>query len=61
MTVEVLESPPAHESVMSSADALLRRPERVLTLEEMFAMRQPAFKTVEEIDEHIRRLRDEWD
>ncbi len=46
---------------MSSADALLRRPERVLTLEEMFAMRQPAFKTVEEIDEHIRRLRDEWD
>ncbi len=61
VTVEVLESPPALESVMSSADALLRRPERVLTLEEMFAMRQPAFKTIEEIDEHIRRLRDEWD
>ncbi len=61
VTVEVSDGPRAHGRDTSSVDELLRRPEHVLTLEEIFALRQPTFKTVEEIDEHIRRLRDEWD
>ncbi len=61
VTVEVFDGPRTHDRDVSFVDALLRRPEHILTLEEMFAMRQPTFKTVEEIDEHIRHLRDEWD
>jgi hypothetical protein len=37
------------------------RPERVATLEEIFALRQPPFRTKEEIDADLRRQRDEWD
>lgn len=36
-------------------------PERVMTLEEIFALRRPPFRTAEEIDADIRRQRDEWD
>ncbi len=39
----------------------LKRPERVRSLEEIFAARRPPFRTVEEIDADIRRQRDEWD
>jgi hypothetical protein len=39
----------------------LQRPERVLTLEEMFAMRRPVYSSVEETVAHVRTLRDEWD
>jgi hypothetical protein len=38
-----------------------KRPEKVMTLEEIFALRRPPFRTAEEIDEDLRRLRDEWD
>jgi len=37
------------------------RPERVMTLEEIFALREPPFRTSEEIDADLRRQRDEWD
>jgi hypothetical protein len=37
------------------------RPEKVMTLEEIFASRQPPYRTKEEIDAEIRRQRDEWD
>jgi hypothetical protein len=33
----------------------------VPTLEEIFASRQPPFRTTEEIDADLRRQRDEWD
>ncbi len=36
-------------------------PERVMSLEEIFAARRPPFKTAEEIDSDLRRQRDEWD
>lgn len=36
-------------------------PEHVMTLEEMFAARQPPFLSADEIDEHIRSLRDGWE
>jgi hypothetical protein len=39
----------------------LKRPERVMSLDEIFAARRPPFRSVEEIDAEIRRLRDEWD
>ena len=38
-----------------------QRPERVMTLEEIFALRRPPYRTKEEIDADIRRDRDEWD
>ncbi len=36
-------------------------PEKVMTLEEIFATRRPPYMTRDEIDEHIRSLRGEWD
>lgn len=36
-------------------------PREVMTLEEIFALRRPPFRTKEEIDEELRRQRDEWD
>ncbi|MCI0467452.1 MAG: hypothetical protein L0Y57_10685 [Beijerinckiaceae bacterium] len=44
-----------------SVAALRRRPERVMTLEEIWALRQPPFRPGEEIDKELRRQRDEWD
>ena len=38
-----------------------QRPEKVLSLEEIFALRQPPYRSKEEIDSEIRRQRDEWD
>jgi hypothetical protein len=38
-----------------------KRPEKVMTLEEIWALRAPPFRTAEEIDEQLRRDRDEWD
>lgn len=39
----------------------LNRPKRIMSLEEIFALRRPPFRTAEEIDADIRRQRDEWD
>ena len=39
----------------------LQRPEHVMSLEEIFAARRPPFRSVEEINEDIRKQRDEWD
>jgi hypothetical protein len=38
-----------------------KRPEKTMTLEEIFALRRPPFRSAEEIDEDLRRQRDEWD
>jgi hypothetical protein len=38
-----------------------KAPEHVMTLEEIFALRRPPFRTAEEIDNDLRRQRDEWD
>ena len=38
-----------------------KRREKVMTLDEIFALRRPPFRTAEEIDEDLRRQRDEWD
>jgi len=38
-----------------------RRPEKVMSLEEIFAARHPPFRSKEEIDAEIRKQRDEWD
>jgi hypothetical protein len=36
-------------------------PEATLTLDEISALRQPPYKSIEEINEDLRRQRDEWD
>jgi len=38
-----------------------QRPKHVLSIEEIWALRQPPFRIKEEIDAEIRRQRDEWD
>lgn len=39
----------------------LTRPERVMSLDEIFAARRPPYRSSEEIVASIRQLRDEWD
>jgi len=36
-------------------------PQSAMSLEEIFATRQPPFRSKEETDEDLRRQRDEWD
>ncbi len=38
-----------------------QRPERAPTVEEIWAMRRPPYRTKEEIDADLRAQRDEWD
>jgi hypothetical protein len=38
-----------------------QRPKQPPTLEEIWAMRRPPYRTKEEIDADLRRQRDEWD
>jgi len=38
-----------------------KRPEKVMSLEEIWALRAPPFRTAQEIDDDLRRDRDEWD
>ncbi len=38
-----------------------KRPEHILSLDEIFAMRRSPLRSKEEIDAEIRRQRDEWD
>ena len=37
-----------------------QRPENVLSLDEIFALRRPPYRSKEEIDRELRRDRDEW-
>ena len=36
-------------------------PEKIMSVEEIWALRAPPFKTAQEIDADLRRQRDEWD
>lgn len=36
-------------------------PEKIMSLEELFALRRPPFRSGAEIDADLRRQRDEWD
>jgi len=38
-----------------------KAPEHVMTLEEIFSLRRPPFKTAEQIDDELRQQRNEWD
>ena len=38
-----------------------KRPEEVMSLEEIWALRAPPFRTAQEIHDDLRRQRDEWD
>jgi hypothetical protein len=50
---------PDFDSIFPETAALLRRPKRVLMLDELFALQRPVYSSVEEIDEHVRSMRDE--
>jgi hypothetical protein len=52
-------APEATATVVITLDE--ERPDRVLTLDEIFALRQSPFRTAREIDAEIRRAREEWD
>jgi len=51
--------PEARVTVTVTLDEL--RPGRAPTLEEIWAMRKPPYRTKEEIDADLRAQRDEWD
>jgi hypothetical protein len=53
------EDPDARVTVIIEEEE--QRPDRVLSLEDIWAMRERPFRTKEEIDSEIRRQRDEWD
>ena len=38
-----------------------KRPEKIMSLEEIWALRAPPFRTGQQIDDDLRRQRDEWD
>jgi hypothetical protein len=38
-----------------------KRPKKVMTLEEILALRRPPYRSSKEIVAEIRRLRDDWD
>jgi hypothetical protein len=38
-----------------------RQPKHVLSLDDIWALRRPPYRSKEEIDSEIRRQRDEWD
>jgi len=48
-------------TVIVTVEEELKRPEHVMTLDEIFALRRPPFRSAEEITASIRQLRDEWD
>ncbi|MEA2891166.1 MAG: hypothetical protein QOI05_1959 [Bradyrhizobium sp.] len=48
-------------TVTVTIDEEEKPPEKVMSLEEIFAARRPPFRTAEEIDTQLRRDRDEWD
>jgi hypothetical protein len=53
------DSMPDFDSIFPETAALLRRPKRVLMLDELFALQRSVYSSVEEIDEHVRSMRDE--
>ncbi len=53
------DSTPDFDAIFPETAALLRRPRRVMTLDEIWALRRPVYSSVEEIDEHVRAMRDE--
>lgn len=60
ITIET-DSTPDFDSIFPETAELLRHPRRVMTLEEIWALRQPPYRSGDEIDEELRRQRDEWD
>ena len=56
--------PPGAKAVRVTVEVLSDRPgveSGVPTLDELWAMRRPPFKTIEQILEQVREDRDEWD
>jgi hypothetical protein len=48
------------EVVGRPLDSGKARPEHIKSLDELFAMAQPIFSSLEEVTAHVRSLRDEW-
>ncbi len=57
VTIEIVSDVPDN----SDNSGWFQRPERVLSLDEIFALRRPPYKSTEEIDRELRRERDAWD
>jgi hypothetical protein len=53
--------PKSSVTVTVTVEGASQRPERVMSLDEIFAARRPPFRSAKEIDADIRAQRDEWD
>lgn len=56
VTIEIVS--PEEDSELAN---WFQRPERVLSLDELFALRRPPFKSSEEIERELQQERDAWD
>jgi hypothetical protein len=52
---------PAATVTVTIVEEQMEPPRKVMTVEELWALRAPPFRTADEIDEDLRRDRDEWD
>jgi hypothetical protein len=52
---------PAARVTVTVVEEDAKPPEKVMSLEEIWALRAPPFRTAQEIDDELRRDRDEWD
>jgi hypothetical protein len=50
-----------HPHSVGAVSSELRPPEKVLSLDEIFALRTPPFRSADEINDALRRDRDEWE
>jgi hypothetical protein len=52
---------PAATVTVTIVEEDTKSPGKVMSLEEIWALRAPPFRTAQEIDDDLRRDRDEWD
>jgi hypothetical protein len=52
---------PAATVTVTVVEEEAKSPKEVMSLEEIWALRAPPFRTAQEIDDDLRRDRDEWD
>jgi hypothetical protein len=52
---------PAATVTVTIVEEETKLPEKAISLEEIWALRAPPFRTAQEIDDDLRRDRDEWD
>ena len=59
--VRLVVEPERNEAEAPQPEVDIDPPARIMSLDDLFALRRPPYRTTEEIVADIRRQRDEWD